>query len=167
MARLLSDELEPLFFHKSKGFRVASNARGFFDEVSHWPGMDWLVKCSITNILERIEHNLLAHCLINHFGNENSAFVHLVIHFVKINNHDRVGSNFRRQYMGIPQESPITLLLMNFFLNHLDMNFFSFDVLVKGCDDINRLHKIHYARFKDMIVFGVPRKHSRVDNTTG
>lgn len=95
-----------------------------------------------------------SYCVITFFsGKENSAFVHLVIRFVKTDNQ---GANYRRKYMGIPQGSPISLLLFNFFLNQLDKKFCSFDILVKESDGIKRMMKIHYARFKDIILFGFP-----------
>lgn len=99
-------------------------------------------------------------------GGENSAFVHLVIHIVKTYNYAPLGNNYRREYMGIPQGTPFSLLLMNFFLNQLDNHFLSFDILVKGFDGMERLHKIRYARYKDVILLGFQRK-TQLHHTAG
>ena len=65
MESLLQEEFEPICLPESKGFLVArGGAKGFFDEVSNWPDMDWVVHCSIVHCYDRIEHKLLRHYLL-------------------------------------------------------------------------------------------------------
>lgn len=82
MARLLREELEPIFLRESKGFRVAREARTFFKDVSAWPQMDFLVQSSVHNCHDTISHELLVNELYEVLGKENLDFIVLQVSFL-------------------------------------------------------------------------------------
>lgn len=163
MARLLSDELEPLIFRSAHGFRVAKGARTFFNDVSRWPQMDWLVQCDIVRCCERIGHGPLLYYLLSRFGEENAAFVDRRESFLVIDILDRDGVNHGHIEIGIPEGSP-SPVLRNFFLHQLDRHFKGLNIPTPIGDKSSPV-RVYFARYAYTILFGIPQIHFVIANT--
>lgn len=109
MARLLREELEPIFLRESKGFRVAREARTFFKDVSAWPQMDFLVQSSVHNCYDTISHELLVNELYEVLGKENLDFIVLLVSFLGAPFLDQEGQYSASARIGIPQGCPLSL----------------------------------------------------------
>lgn len=148
MARLLCLEMDSIYHLNSREYGVARGARSFFASVSRWPEMAWMVKFSIVECRSGIDHHLLGNFLREHLGEENSGFVDLVLRFLVR------GKKYRCQSIGIPQDTPISQVLIQCYLHQLDkilkeVWYFS--------QEGEQPLKVYYARYADTILLGIPR----------
>ena len=82
----------------------------------------------------------------------------LVKHFLRTDIYDRDKVNYACTQVGIPQGSPVSPVLIHFFLHQLDKGFESLEISVQGPEeDIEWSLRIYYARYADDILFGIPR----------
>lgn len=125
--RLVLDALEripmdPIFSKHSHGFRPRRGTISFIKAVREWPTLDRMIQCDIVKCFDRIDHELLLSFLRAKLG---SGLVDLITAFRIVNKgpyrwpKTKVLSPATEQ--GIPQGSPISPVLMNCFLHHLDI----------------------------------------------
>jgi hypothetical protein len=75
------------------------------------------------NVADRIDHELLLNQLKEQFGHDFECFIQLVSAFLNADIYDLDGAKFTCAGIGIPKVSPISQILLNFFLFQLDKHF--------------------------------------------
>lgn len=148
LSHLLNPTLDSSFSEHSHGFRPRRGSISFMRAVREWPALDMVIKCDIEKCFDRIDHNLLLSFLDAKF---EKWIVELIASFLKTPIYDKEGKNYAFQHQGIPQGSPISPVLMNFFMHHFDIE------LSKWMYGEDGTSFFFYERYADDMVFGIPK----------
>jgi retron-type reverse transcriptase len=125
-----------------------------------WPALDRFIQCDVVKCFDNIDHELLLSFLMKQLGHENKGLVDLIDSFLKSPIYAPGGKTYVNTEQGIPQERPISLVLMNCFLHHLDME------VEKGMLRGGGTPVFYYARYADDLVFGIPRGEESTEVVT-
>jgi retron-type reverse transcriptase len=118
IARRLSKSFEDEFLECSYGYRPHRSVDRAIARIRklHEMGYSWLVDADIQTFFDKIDHSLLLHRLALHQPGE--FIMNLVREWVEAAVWD--GQHLYRLREGVPQGSPISPLLANFFLEDFD-----------------------------------------------
>lgn len=144
--RLLIDHWDSKFHSSSHGFRSNRGLLSFFSAMRSWRSLAMLQKSDVVSCFDKIPHDLLLSELRSYLGAENEEIINLISSFLRTPILDKKGVNYASSSLGIPQGSPISPVLMNIYLNSLDVRMGEF--VSSG--------QLFYLRYADDILLGFP-----------
>lgn len=146
--RLLIDHWDSQFHSSSHGFRSNRGLFSFFSAMRSWRSLAMLQKSDVVSCFDKIPHDLLLSELRSYLGAENEEIINLISSFLRTPILDKKGVNYASSSLGIPQGSPISPVLMNIYLNSLDVRM----------GELVSSGQLFYLRYADDIFLGFPPK---------
>lgn len=148
--RLLIDHWDSKFHSSSHGFRSNRGLLSFFSAMRSWRSLAMLQKSDVVSCFDKIPHDLLLSELRSYLGAENEEIINLISSFLRTPILDKKGVNYASSSLGIPQGSPISPVLMNIYLNSLDVRM----------GELVSSGQLFYLRYADDILLGFPTEAS-------
>jgi hypothetical protein len=138
----------------SHGFHMLKGTHSFFNEMATWPALDQIIQCDLVKCFDSVDRDLLFATLRKQFGPFRWRLVDLIQRLLSTPIiHNRTGEDCNTGG-GLTQGSPVSPILLNFFLHPFDEQ-----TERKSLLDVSGVPRRFYywLRYADDLVFGFPK----------